>query len=57
MKVVRSMVLISNDPESIVRGSETIYNAFQEQLRQFDLSDEVSVSLVNDIGQSYASLL
>ncbi len=49
------MVLISNDPESIVRGSETIYNAFQEQLRQFDLSDEVSVSLVNDIGQSYAS--
>jgi len=55
MKVVRSMVLISNDPESIVRGSETIYNAFQEQLRQFDLSDEVSVSLVNDIGQSYAS--
>jgi len=49
------MVLISNDPESIVRGSEIIYNAFQEQLRQFDLTDEVSVSLVSDIGQSYAS--
>ncbi len=55
MKAVRSMVLISNDTESIVRGSETIFSEFQTQLQHFGLTDEVSLSLVTDLGHSYAS--
>ena len=52
MKAVRSMVLISNDPESIALGSEKIFEAFQHQIQAYDLADEISLSLVSDIGRS-----
>lgn len=55
MKTVRSMVLISNDPYSIVQGSEKIFSTFQKQLQKFDLAEEVSLSLVNDFGHNFAS--
>ena len=57
MKTVRSMILVSNDPESKLRGSEKIYAAFQQQLLQYGLSEEVSLSMVSDLGYSYASPL
>lgn len=57
MKTVRSMILISNDPESISKGSERVFTAFQEQLQHFGLSEEVSVSMASDLGFSYASPL
>ena len=57
MKTVRSMILISNDLESIAKGSERVFTAFQEQLQNFGLTEEVSVSLASDIGHSYASPL
>jgi len=57
MKVVRSMVLISNDPDSIFRGSEKVFSAFQEQIQLLGLEEEVSISLASDIGRSYASPL
>ena len=55
MKTVRSMILVSNDPESNARGSEKIFRAFQQQLREFGLTEEVSLSMVSDLGYSYAS--
>jgi len=51
------MILVSNDPESKLRGSEKIYAAFQQQLLQYGLSEEVSLSMVSDLGYSYASPL
>ena len=55
MKTVRSMILVSNDPESNTRGSEKIFRAFQQQLREYGLTEEVSLSMVSDLGYSYAS--
>lgn len=57
MKTVRSMILVSNDPESKLRGSEKLYAAFQQQLLQYGLTEEVSISMVSDLGYSYASPL
>lgn len=57
MKTVRSMILISNDLESIAKGSERVFAAFQDQLQHFELTEEVSVSMASDLGHSYASPL
>ena len=57
MKAARSMILVSNDPESNVRGSDKIYTAFQEQLQKYGLTEEVSLSMASDLGYSYASPL
>ena len=54
---VRSMILVSNDPESRMRGSEKIFSEFQQQLSQYNLADEVSLTLATDLGSSYASPL
>ncbi len=54
---VRSMILISNDPESRIRGSEKLFSEFQQQLAHYDLADEVSLTLATDLGSSYASPL
>lgn len=57
MTTVRSLVLISNDPESKSRGSEAIFDAFVHHLQRFGLEEEVSVSFASDIGQSFVSPL
>ena len=54
MKTVRSMVLVSADPESIRRGSEKIYSTFQEELSQLGLQDEISLSWLSDSGRHNA---
>jgi len=45
---------VSNDSESLVRGSEKIFTAFQQQLQQYGLTEEVSLSMVGDLGYSFA---
>jgi NADP-reducing hydrogenase subunit HndC len=50
-------VLVSNDPESKVKGSEAIFDAFTHHLQRFGLEEEISVSFASDIGQSNASPL
>ncbi|MFZ3071393.1 MAG: NADH-quinone oxidoreductase subunit NuoF [Anaerolineaceae bacterium] len=57
MKPVRSMVLISNDPLSISRGSELLLSRFQEEIQKYGMTDEISLSLVSDLGRSDASPL
>jgi NADP-reducing hydrogenase subunit HndC len=51
MKAVRSMVLVSSDPQSIERGAEEIFKRFQESLKQYGLTDEISLSMVGDVGR------
>ncbi|MCJ7696072.1 MAG: NADP oxidoreductase, partial [Anaerolineaceae bacterium] len=57
MKTVRSMVLISGDDESVARGAENIFSSFQKIIQDFGLTDEISISMVNDIGRSDISPL
>ncbi len=54
MKFTRSMVLVSNDPESIRRGSAEVYQQFQHDLAQAGLSDEVSLAQFTDGGREDA---
>jgi NADP-reducing hydrogenase subunit HndC len=57
MKAYRSMVLVSSDEASIERGAEEIFQRLQEEITAFGLQDEVTVSMVGDIGRSDASPL
>ena len=57
MKTTRSMVLVSSDKESIARGAEDVFSAFQNQVLEFGIADEISLSMVSDIGRSDASPL
>ncbi len=51
MKAIRSMVLVSSDAKSMEKGAEQVYQNLQTELKAFDLADEVSVSMVGDIGR------
>ena len=57
MKIKRSMVLVSSDPHSIEKGSEEIYSRLVDEVKAFDLSDEISISKVSDIDRVDASPL
>jgi len=37
MKSYRSMVLVSSDPESISKGANEVFNAFQSEIKSFGL--------------------
>lgn len=50
-KTTRSMVLVSNDPLSIARGSVEVLNKIREAVAAYGLEDEISISTVNDIGR------
>lgn len=51
MKIYRSMVLVSSDPESMARGAQQVFQCLQDEIQAFGLQDEVSVSMVGDIGR------
>lgn len=51
MKTIRSMVLVSSDPESMVRGASAVYQNLQEQIRKFGLQDEVMVTMTGEVGR------
>ena len=46
MKFTRSMVLVSNDPESMRKGAAEVYSRFQEELAAFGLSEEISLAQI-----------
>lgn len=52
MKPVRSMVLVSNDPLSITRGSELVFSAFQKEIQKYDMAEEISLSYMGDLGRT-----
>ncbi len=57
MKAYRSMVLVSGDKISLDKGARDVYDRFVTQLDAYKLADEVSLSLIGDIGRYDASPL
>ena len=51
MKTYRSMVLVSSDPQSMLHGAQAVFQRFQDEIKEFGLEDEISVSMVGDIGR------
>lgn len=51
MNIIRSMVLVSFDPDSLLHGAEEILSAILQEVEAFGLKDEVSVTSVSDIGR------
>jgi NADP-reducing hydrogenase subunit HndC len=48
---VRSLVLVSGDPESIGRGAEAVYQQLQQEIEAFGLQEEISTTMVGDVGR------
>jgi NADP-reducing hydrogenase subunit HndC len=57
MKAIRSMVLVSSDPVSIENGANEVYQALQREIKSFNLENEISLTMVGDVGRSDASPL
>lgn len=57
MKAFRSMVLVSSDPTSIERGAKEVYQALQSEIAAFGLDNEISLTMVGDIGRHDAAPL
>ncbi len=57
MKSVRSMVLVSSDPQSISHGAEEVYLVLQQEIKKFGLDSEISLSMVGDVGRHDVSPL
>ncbi len=51
MKTTRSMVLVSNDLQSINLGAQEIYQRLQEKIRQYGMDEEISLSMIGDVGR------
>jgi NADP-reducing hydrogenase subunit HndC len=51
MKTVRSMVLVSSDAESMARGAQEVFRRLQQELKAFNLEDEISLTMVGDMGR------
>jgi len=50
MKTVRSMVLVSHDQKSKASASQEVINAFHTAMKGLDLTDEVAVATIPEIG-------
>jgi len=57
MKTYRAMVLVSGDPQSMERGAQQVYAKLEEEIAAYGLQDEISLSMVNDIGRHDAAPL
>jgi NADP-reducing hydrogenase subunit HndC len=52
MKTKRSMILVSNDPESVRLGANEIVQCLNESLAAYGLQNEVDVATVSDVSRS-----
>ena len=57
MKAIRSMVLVSSDPESLDRGALDVFSTLQKQITHFGLDEEVSLSMISDVSKKMMSPL
>lgn len=57
MKAYRSMVLVSSDTRSLERGADEVFKALQKEIRSFGLENEISLTMVGDIGRHDAAPL
>ncbi len=51
MKAYRSMVLVSSDAQSMARGAQAVFERLQDEIKGYGLEDEVSLSMVGDVGR------
>ena len=51
MKAYRSMVLVSSDPMSVEKGAKTVFEKLQSEIKAFGLEEEISLSMVGDVGR------
>lgn len=51
MNAFRSMVLISGDSRSLNQGADEVFKAFQNEIRNFNLDKEISLSMVGELGR------
>ena len=51
MKAVRSMVLVSSDPQSMAKGAQEVFQSLQGEIKRFGLDDEISLTMVGDVGR------
>lgn len=51
MNAPRALVLVSNDPASVERGSEDVFRALQAEIRGHQLQDEIKVSTIGSVGE------
>ncbi|MGV8027186.1 MAG: NADH-quinone oxidoreductase subunit NuoF [Anaerolineaceae bacterium] len=51
MKNYRSMVLISNDPQSMVQGAQEIFDCIKAEVKKYQLEDEISIAMASDISR------
>jgi len=51
MKAIRSMVLVSSDPDSRRRGSRKVFDQLQAEIGRLGLADEITLTEVTDIGR------
>ena len=51
MKKTRAMVLVSSDSLSLERGARAVYQKLEDEIKAFGLQDEISLTMVGDIGR------
>jgi NADP-reducing hydrogenase subunit HndC len=51
MKTIRSLVLVSGDPESLARGAVEVQQRLLQEIKAYGLQDEISLTLAGDIGR------
>jgi NADP-reducing hydrogenase subunit HndC len=54
MNVIRSMILVSTDPESLNHGAQEIIDNLVKELNAFNIADEVAVSTFEEVGRNEA---
>lgn len=57
MKPYRSMVLVSSDPRSMELGAQDVYNRLQQEIKKFNMEEEISLTMVGDVGRNDAAPL
>ena len=55
MKPYRSLVLVSSDPRSMELGAQDVFNRLQQEIKKFGMEEEISLSMVGDVGRNDAS--
>lgn len=51
MKTYRSLVLVSSDSRSMEMGAQEVFQKVQQEVHRLGLDEEVSVSMVGDVGR------
>lgn len=54
MKTIRSMVLVSSDPFSMLNGAQEVFDRLQEEIKSFGMEEEISLLMMGDVGRQDA---